>query len=86
MTSVAIVARRLLFGGVLLGAILGSPVSAQLDDSNVDEWDPKLFILSFNRWGDSSNPAEIDLMKRELASDPEHRAHHHLQLRLGQRR
>jgi hypothetical protein len=52
--------------------VLGLSSSLRADD-HADDPEvsvPKLFILSFNRWGDLSNPAERDLAMRELAADP----------------
>jgi hypothetical protein len=48
-----------------------SPIVQAKDEADDPEVPvPKLFILSFNRWGDLSNPAERDLAMRELAADP----------------
>jgi pimeloyl-ACP methyl ester carboxylesterase len=48
---------------------LCSPLQAENEAGGPEVPVPKLFILSFNRWGDLSNPAERDLAMRELAAD-----------------
>lgn len=66
-----ILARMLVLASVLGGGFPTPHALGQTSPGEAIEWKPKLFILSFNRWGELSNPAEVDLAKRELAASPE---------------
>lgn len=58
-----------LCAALLLCLALCPPVGARAETGDADGPPPKLFILSFNRWGDLANPAERDLAMQELADD-----------------
>ncbi len=49
---------------------LATPLRAEPTEAPADSPRPRIFVLSFNRWGDIANPAEVNLVKHELASDP----------------
>ncbi len=63
---------RSLVVGFLLFLVAGggSAVPASAVEVQTEAPLPKLFIISFNRWGEVSNPAEVALAKREIAADP----------------
>ena len=61
--------RALLLALVIAASCLAAPLHAEPKENAGGAPRPKIFVLSFNRWGDIANPAEVDLVKHELAND-----------------